>query len=136
MKKCRKITEEELFQICTTCVTGSCCQDGVDVDLEEAKKISQLNITLKKPWFNNLFRDADMPSGWAVSSVVRHGRCVFQKSNYKCMVYEHRPYFCREFPLEKGRIAELYGYLCEKPTHLKRKARKDLKHTLKPLPKV
>jgi len=127
MKNYRKIIEEELSQICTTCKTGSCCQDGVDVDLEEAKKISQLNnINLKKPWFENLFQDSDMPSGWAVSTIVRDGRCVFQKSNYKCMIYEHRPSFCREFPLEMGRVAEYYDYLCEKPHHFKRKTKKDL----------
>lgn len=111
-------------------MTGSCCQDGVDVDLEEAKRISMLNLDLKKPWFEKLFQDSDMSSGWAVSTVVRDGRCVFQKSNYKCIIYEHRPTFCRDFPLEKGRIAEFYHYLCEKPPKFKLKAKRDLKTAL------
>ncbi|MFC1645743.1 YkgJ family cysteine cluster protein [Candidatus Omnitrophota bacterium] len=127
MKNGKKITEEKLLGMCTSCVTGSCCQDGVDVDLEEAKKISKLDIKVKKPWFEGLFEDGDMPSGWGISTVVREGRCVFQKSNYRCMIYEYRPAFCRDFPMEKGQIAEFYGYLCEKPGHIKRKAKRDLK---------
>ena len=126
MKNSKKITEQELLSMCTTCVTGSCCKDGVEVDLEEAKRISKLNINLRKPWFVNLLEDSEMPSGWSVSTTVRHGRCVFQRKDYKCMIYEYRPTFCRDFPLEKGRIAEFYNYLCEKPPKIKLKAKRDL----------
>ncbi|MFC1708502.1 YkgJ family cysteine cluster protein [Candidatus Omnitrophota bacterium] len=123
----KKITHEELLEICTTCANGSCCQDGVEVDLEQAKTISKLNINLKKPWFEGLIEDNDVPSGWGISTVVRDGRCVFQRKNHLCMIYKHRPIFCRDFPMEKGQIAEFYSYLCEKPSSLKRKAERDLK---------
>ncbi len=122
-----KITEEKLLQMCTTCATGSCCQDGVEVDLDEAKKISKLKVNVKKPWFEGLFEDSDMPSGWGISTVKRDGRCLFQRKNYLCMIYEHRPAFCREFPIENGRIAEFYNYLCEKPSHIKRSVKRHLK---------
>ena len=131
MKNKKKITEQELLEKCTNCITGSCCKDGVEVDLEEAKKISKLNIKLKKPWFVNLQEDADMPSGWSLSTTVRHGRCVFQRKDYKCMIYEFRPTFCRDFPLEKGRLAEFYNYLCEKPPKFKLKAIKDFTYLSK-----
>ncbi len=121
-----KISKRRLTKVCKTCATGSCCKDGVDVDLEEAKKISQLDINLEKPWFDKPFEDSDMPSGWAVSTVTRDGRCVFQASDYRCRIYEHRPVFCRDFPLEMGQIAEHYDYLCEKPHHFRRKTKKDL----------
>ncbi|MDD5356170.1 MAG: YkgJ family cysteine cluster protein [Candidatus Omnitrophica bacterium] len=128
MKRNKKITEKEFLKLCNSCISGSCCQDGVEVDLEEAKKISRLKIKLRKPWFENLSKDKDMPSGWAVSTTVRNNRCVFQKGNYKCLIYPHRPTYCRDFPLEHGKIAQYYHYLCEKPTSLKRKARRDLRH--------
>ena len=128
MENCKKITHESLLEMCTTCVTGSCCQEGVEVDLEQAKEISQLKVNLKKPWFAGLAKDSDMPSGWSLSTVVRDGSCVFQRKNHLCMIYEHRPMFCREFPIEMGKIAEHYTYLCEKPHHIKRKAKRDLRH--------
>jgi Fe-S-cluster containining protein len=118
MEDCKKMAEEKLLEKCITCLTGSCCKDGVEVDLKEAQKISQLAIDLSKPWFEGLCEDRDMPSGWATSTVVREGRCVFQRSDYRCMIYEHRPMYCREFPLENGRVAELYDYLCEKSASL------------------
>ena len=41
-EKKSKVTKKGIFEVCKTCLTGSCCKDGVDVDLEEAKKISKL----------------------------------------------------------------------------------------------
>ena len=96
----------------------------MDVDLDHAKKISGLKLKLKKPWFYNLFKDKDMVTGWAVSTVVRDGRCVFQKKNYLCMIYKNRPIHCKDFPIEEGRIHRYYNYLCEKPKHIKQKIKK------------
>jgi len=128
VKNLKEISKKEIFRICKTCITGSCCQDGVDVDLREAKKISKLKLNLKKPWFEGLSQDRDMPSGWAVSTAVRNSRCVFQKNNYECLIYKDRPKHCRDFPLENGQIAELYHYLCEKPTGLKSKVKRDFRN--------
>lgn len=97
---------------CKVCITGDCCAEGVDIDLEEAKKISQLNLDIEKPWFEDLFPNSDVPSGWAVSSVVRFNRCVFQDENKRCLIYEFRPRYCREFPYEKGKKAPFYDSLC------------------------
>lgn len=124
MKRKNKITKREFLKLCDTCLSGLCCKDGVDVDLEEAKKISRLKLKLRKPWFENLFKDKDMPSGWAVSTAVRNNSCVFQKDNYKCIIYKNRPRHCRDFPLEQGVVAKYYHYLCEKPPSLKRKMKK------------
>ena len=107
----KKISKKEFLKLCDSCVTGSCCQDGVDVDLDEAKKISQLKIRLKKPWFENLTKDKDASSGWAVDTVLRNNRCVFQKENYKCLIYKYRPKHCRDFTLERDVVAKYYHYL-------------------------
>ena len=122
-----KITKKHIDAICKTCITGSCCRDGVEVDLEEAKKISKLKLRLKKPWFNLLQPDRDMPSGWSLSTVVRDGSCVFHKKDYKCRIYEMRPFYCRAFPVEEGEVSKFFHYLCEKPKSLKRKIKKHFK---------
>ena len=119
MKRHTRITKKKIFEVCNTCVTGLCCRDGVDVDLEEAKKIARLKINIPKPWFEGLFYDKELPSKWGVGTVVRNGRCVFQAKDYRCRIYRYRPNYCRDFPLEFGSIANLYHYLCEKPRHLK-----------------
>lgn len=119
--------EKEIFKICKTCLKGTCCKDGVDVDLEQAKKISKLRLKLKRPWFRDLFRDSDMPSGWALSTAVKKGSCIFQAKDYRCRIYNYRPKYCRDFPIEHGGMAEFYHYLCEKPHHIKRKVKKYLK---------
>jgi len=99
---------------CKGCKGGDCCQDGVDVDLAEAKRISRLKLKIRKPWFEDLFKDEGSPSGWAVGTVVRNNRCVFQDTNKRCRVYSVRPRYCREFPYENGRPAPFYKELCNK----------------------
>ena len=106
-------------QICKNCIEGTCCKGGVDVDLEEAKKISRLKIPVKKPWFTGLHEDKYLPSGWALETVVRNGRCVFQNKNKKCTIYKHRPLYCREFPYEKGKINKDVEYFCRKGKTIK-----------------
>lgn len=106
-------------QICKNCITGSCCKDGADVDIEQAKKISRLKIAIKKPWFEGLHEDKHLPSGWAVGTIARNGRCVFQDKNKRCRIYEHRPRYCREFPYEQGRINRDVEYFCRKGKAIK-----------------
>ena len=122
-KKKTFYTRKELFALCKTCAKGMCCREGVDVDLEEAKVIAQLKLDIKKPWFEGFFYDTDLPSKWGVSTVVRDGTCVFQDKNSRCRIYKYRPHYCREFPIELGSLADLYEYLCEMPTHLKREVK-------------
>jgi len=117
--KSRRINRKKIFDVCKACITGTCCREGVDVDIEEAKKISRLSVSVKKPWFGDFFYDKDLPSKWGVSTVVRDGRCVFQSQDKKCLIYKNRPRYCRDFPIELGGIAEWYDYLCEMPEHVK-----------------
>jgi Fe-S-cluster containining protein len=127
MNKTGVISKSKIRGICKSCKIGSCCQEGVSVDLEEAMKISKLNLRLRKPWFRGLERDRDMPSGWAFSTVVSEGRCIFQKKDKRCRIYPYRPQYCREFPFENRAIAEFYGYLCKETTQFKRKVKKHFK---------
>lgn len=119
MENHQRITKKMILGLCKTCVTGLCCRDGVEADLSEAKKIATLKLNIKKPWFQGLFYDKDLPSKWGLSTVVRDGRCVFQAKDYRCRIYKYRPNYCREFPLEFGTLPKLYHYLCEKPRHIK-----------------
>lgn len=98
--------------VCKACKTGACCRLGVEMDLKEAAKIADLDLNLKKPWFACLFKDESFSSGWGVDTVVRHGRCVFQQKDKKCLIYLYRPTACREFPLEDGKFARYYEHLC------------------------
>ena len=49
MRDYKKITKREHLELCKSCIAGFCCQDGVDLDLEEAKRISKLKLNLKRP---------------------------------------------------------------------------------------
>ena len=112
---------------CESCRTGDCCQEGVDVDVEEAKHISQLKLSIKKPWFEDFFKDESSPSGWAVGTIVRNNRCIFQDKNKKCLIYDVRPRYCREFPHEGVTVAPFYKELCNKGkvTKINRSSKKD-----------
>ena len=120
MGKSKRITKKHILTLCTTCMTGMCCRDGVEVDLSEAKRIAKLKVNIKKPWFEGLFYDRVLPSKWGVGTVLRDDRCVFQAEDHRCLIYKHRPQYCRDFPLEFGSIADWYHYLCELPSHTKR----------------
>ncbi|QAT16502.1 hypothetical protein BU251_01545 [Candidatus Velamenicoccus archaeovorus] len=102
--------------ICRACGFGRCCRDGVEVDLFEAARIlKQLRnrpLGLAKPWFRYLRADKRSPSGFVFSTIVRDKRCVFQDKNMRCRIYPIRPRYCREFPLEDGRVAPYYHLLC------------------------
>ena len=104
--------EKALYGVCKECKGGSCCSDGVDVGLMEASRISTLKLNIKKPWFRNLHKDKDFPSGWAVETIVRNGSCLFQKKDKKCTIYNDRPRYCAEFPFEDGKVSQAYKFLC------------------------
>ena len=109
--------KKEIYgKICKVCTSPTCCRDGVEVDLEEAKRISRLKVKIRKPWFQYLHRAPDLPSGWGLETIVRNGRCVFQHRNGKCRIYRYRPYYCREFPYEGNEFSEEAEYLCRR-TH-------------------
>jgi len=107
-------SKERFLRICKSCEDGTCCFGGVDVDLAEAIRISLLDLDIKKPWFEYLHRDKDLPSGWAVETTVRNGSCVFQKEDRRCVIYKIRPRYCAEYPYENGSLAKNYRYFCHK----------------------
>ena len=120
-KEIREIDKlkKRLLEICKSCKDGLCCCDGVSLDFTEALKISLLNLDIKKPWFTRFHRDKDLPSGWAVETTTRDGRCVFQKKDRRCSVYKIRGIYCADFPFEHGKLAPTYEYLCSKAQEIK-----------------
>ena len=104
--------KDKLYGICKGCMRGSCCCDGVDVDLFEAVKISMLDLDIERPWFCNLRKDKDSFSGWVLETVVRNGRCLFQREDGRCVIYRVRPRYCAEYPFENGALSQSYKYLC------------------------
>jgi len=124
--------KKELAKRCCECRIGSCCKDGVEVDLINAMRISKLKLPLKRPWFEGLFENKDIPTGWALSTVVRDNRCIFQRKDKKCRIYTYRPKYCREFPFENDDIAQYYHYLCKESAPFKKR----IKMVLKNLPKT
>ncbi|MFA5038584.1 MAG: YkgJ family cysteine cluster protein [Candidatus Omnitrophota bacterium] len=100
------------LSLCRRCDLGSCCRDGVEVDLFEASQILKRAPAVPRPWFKFLRSDKRSPSGFVFSTVLRHRRCVFQNDAKRCIVYDIRPRYCREFPFEDGRPAPYYHALC------------------------
>ncbi len=100
------------LHLCKKCKLGSCCSDGVELDLFEVARILRKNPDVPKPWFRYLSRDKRFPSGFRFTTVTRGRRCVFQGADRRCAIYAIRPRFCREFPMEGDRRAPQYLYLC------------------------
>ena len=107
--------------VCMDCYQGMCCRDGVEVDLLEVARILEQPLNIPKPWFEFLSRDKRFPSGFKFTTILRNRRCVFQDERMRCRIYEIRPRFCVEFPLEDGRKAPYYHSLCQ---HAKKKRKK------------
>ena len=91
----------------------ACCDFGVWLDLEEAKKILSLGL---KGDFYHLEKDKDSPSGYRVgtsyednpcSFLTREGLCAIHKVDYKL-----KPIHCKEFPYEKGKLSPFADVLC------------------------
>jgi Fe-S-cluster containining protein len=98
--------------VCVTCYQGSCCREGVEADLFEVARILERSLDIPKPWFKYVGRDKEFPSGYKFETILRNKRCIFQNDAMRCMVYEIRPRFCEEFPLESGEKAPYYHVLC------------------------
>ncbi|MFA6281649.1 MAG: YkgJ family cysteine cluster protein, partial [Candidatus Omnitrophota bacterium] len=85
---------------CVKC--GKCCQHGVEVDIEEAKKL----IIKYGKMFHEMHFDKDFPSGFAVSTSIKDGKCMFLKKR-KCSIYKDRPEYCKQFPFENGKLSPI-----------------------------
>ncbi|MFH1442146.1 MAG: YkgJ family cysteine cluster protein [Candidatus Omnitrophota bacterium] len=92
----------------------ACCETGAWVDLEEAKKIMSLGI--KGGEFHQFEKDDDFPSGYCVATSYNSGPCTFLTPEGLCEIhkigYNLKPYYCKEFPYENGKIAYFAKELC------------------------
>lgn len=91
----------------------SCCDFGVWVDLEEAKKILSLGL---KGDFYHLEKDNSFPSGYKVGTSYVDERCSFLTSDGLCAIhkvdYSLKPAHCKEFPHEDGKVSPFAQMLC------------------------
>lgn len=104
---------KELLERCKTCKSGLCCQEGVELNQEEMKRIAEFNPEVKRPWFGLIDAEDEPDPGYTHETLVRDGRCIFQHKDKRCLVYEVRPAYCAEFPLEDGKLAKYYKRLCD-----------------------
>ena len=92
---------------------NSCCDFGVWVDLEEAKKILSLGL---EGDFYHLEEDRGFPSGYKVGTSYEDERCSFLTTEGLCAIhkadYNLKPVHCKEFPYENGKLALNVGLLC------------------------
>ena len=99
--------------------SGKCCADGVWLDPLDAEKIlrhadhvrSYMDATQDKDagnWFGESKpSDPDFPSGWARSTTVVNGGCVFLNSEGRCVLHaasneatgDLKPFYCTAFPV-------------------------------------
>ncbi len=100
------------LEACKTCKVGSCCYEGVELTNQEMRRILKVNPSVAKPWFR-LVAEEEKPDGvHNFSTLVRNGTCVFQDDKNLCKIYEVRPQYCRDFPIEHGQTAPHYQRLC------------------------
>lgn len=92
---------------------AACCDFGAWVDLEEAKKILTLGL---KGIFYHLEKDEDFPSGYKVGTSYEDSRCSFLDPQGLCSIhkvnYDLKPFYCKEFPYEDGKLSPFAGALC------------------------
>jgi len=91
-----------------------CCQEGVSMDLEEAKKILALGLSGELHHFEP---DKDFASGYRVDSSHGTDPCTFLDSDGLCSIhkldYQLKPTPCKEFPHdEKKKFSSDAKYLC------------------------
>ena len=99
-------------QICPK--KSSCCQEGVWVDLAEAKKIAKLGLDGQ---FYHLEQDREFASGYKLSTSLDDGPCSFLcPRSGLCRIhkidYSLKPSYCKEFPYEDGKLSAEAEYLC------------------------
>lgn len=130
--------DPELFTLrfsaeCAMCnCNGSCCREGVYVDLREKERILAYRELIQKymeptqvhdpsKWFDeNIQPDPDFPSGYCDGTQVANGGCVFLNSKGLCTLqcaavgegmskYALKPFYCFAFPLTlDGGVLTLY----------------------------
>lgn len=108
----RKIRKDIDCLLCNS--QAECCQTGTWVDLEEAKKILALGI--ERGDFFHLQKDDTYPSGYCTSTSPGDTPCTFLSSDGLCTIhkidYKLKPFHCKEFPYENGKLSSLVKYLC------------------------
>jgi len=104
----------------TRLCTAACCRSGVWLDPRERDRILAHAGVVRRAmdpdqptdprlWFSRrVAADADFPSGRAVHTRVRNGRCVFLNGAGRCVLQKAsagrgglqlKPFFCSAFPL-------------------------------------
>ncbi|MBU1905983.1 MAG: YkgJ family cysteine cluster protein [Candidatus Omnitrophica bacterium] len=90
-----------------------CCQEGVEVDLGEARKIESLGLSGK---FYHKRKAKKYPSGYKVSTNFKEEPCSFLTTDGLCSIhkidYELKPAYCKEFPYENGKLSPIAKYFC------------------------
>ena len=99
---------------CSECKKqDNCCSYGAWVDVEEAKKIVALGI---KGEFYHFEKDDDFPSGYKVGTSYEENPCSFLTSDGLCAIhkvdYSAKPFHCKEFPYENGKLSPFADALC------------------------
>ena len=78
---------------CQKC--SACCSQGVWLTLSEAQKIMRRHPGARFHWLKY-----DDKEYWTNTSY--RGKCQFL-SHTGCLIYDLRPKYCKEFPLEDGK---------------------------------
>lgn len=93
-----------------------CCQEGVSIDLEQAKRIVPLDLAGK---FFCLERDEDFTSGYRIDTSPGSDPCTFLRPDGLCPIhiidYSIKPTPCKEFPHddeENDGLSSDVSYLC------------------------
>ncbi len=99
---------------CNKCrIRHNCCKAGAWVDIEEAKKILDLNL---KGEFFQLEKDPDFPSGYRIGTSYEDDPCTFLDDDGLCSIhkadYSLKPVHCKEFPYEGKKLSEFAEELC------------------------
>lgn len=91
----------------------ACCDCGVWVDLETAKKI--LNLGLKGNFYH-LKKDKGFPSGYKAGTSDGDKPCSFLTGKGLCSIHKVdfglKPVHCKEFPYDNGRLSAAAKRLC------------------------
>ncbi len=100
---------------------GTCCCDGVWVDIKEKDQVLKEKDLIKKymdetqnknheEWFAEYWKDPDFPSGAAVGTTVYKKNCVFLNKEGRCVIqvaatqegrdrWDIKPFYCVLFPV-------------------------------------
>ncbi len=104
--------KKQLSILCKTCQAGTCCYEGVELTQRELLRIIEFKPRVAKPWFRLVDSGEEPDEKYPFATVLREGSCVFQDENNRCMIYPVRPFYCRQFPFEKRKLAPYFKRLC------------------------